>query len=59
MAGLNRTYKGDRYSRMTGCPIPVGSTVRVVKFLARRRAVVEYQGKRYYTLLFCLAKISD
>jgi len=53
---MTRIFKGDKWTRMLGSPMPVGSVVNVVKFLARRRVVIEYNGERYLTMLWCLIK---
>ena len=52
-----RRFKGDRFTRVYGSPIPVGAVVRVLRFYARRRAVIEYQGLTYLTMLWCLEKM--
>ncbi len=51
-----RCYKGDFATRLHGSQIPEGSIVEVVRFYARRRVLVRYNGRCYLTLLWCLAK---
>ena len=51
-----RIFKGDRYTREYGSRIPPGQTVNVVKFYPRRRVLVEFQGQKILTLLWCLKK---
>jgi hypothetical protein len=41
---------------MMGSRIPHGSVVKVVKFCPHRTAIVEYNGERIITKLWCLAK---
>jgi len=52
------TFKGDRWTRFYGSRIPVGAMVRVLRFMPRRRVLVEYQGEPILTLLWCLKKVS-
>lgn len=54
---MNRRFKGDRFTRVYGCPIPVGAVVNVCRFFPRRRVVIEYGGRPYLTMLWCLEKI--
>ena len=56
MRSTMRLFKGDRWTRALGSPIPHGAQVCVVKFLPRRRAVIEYAGARHLTMLWCLKK---
>jgi hypothetical protein len=51
-----RIYKGDRATQLHGSRIPIGARVQVIKFLPRRRAVVEWNGERILTMLWCLKK---
>jgi len=53
-----RIYKGDKWTRMLGSRIPIGTVVEVVKFYPRRRVMVEYQGEKILTMLWCLKKIT-
>ena len=60
-AGTERTaesryFKGDRWTRAFGCPVPDGAEVRVVRFYPRRKALIEYEGKFIVTMLWCLSK---
>lgn len=59
MEAVLRLYKGDRWTRIYGSRIPTGTIVKVVKFLARRRVVIEYNGERILTMLWCLKKITQ
>jgi hypothetical protein len=56
MEPLTRFYRGDLATRLHGSQIPPGSEVEVVKFCARRRVLVLYNGQIHLTLLWCLAK---
>jgi hypothetical protein len=53
---IYRTFKGDKATDIHGSRIPYGTQVRVIKFLRRRRVVVEYLGERILTMLWCLKK---
>jgi len=52
-----RTFKGDKWTRYYGSRIPIGATIRVLKFYPRRRVLVEYEGQRILTMLWCLKKV--
>jgi len=54
---VERIYKGDKWARILGSRIPIAMVVEVVKFYPRRRVMVEYQGERILTMLWCLEKI--
>ena len=49
-----RTFKGDKWTRMIGSRIPIGMMVKVIRYCARRRVLVEYQGETILTMLWCL-----
>lgn len=51
-----RIFKGDRATDIHGSRVPYGTRVQVIKFLPRRRAVIEYGGERILTMLWCLKK---
>jgi hypothetical protein len=51
-----RTFKGDRWTRVYGSRIPHGTRLRVLRFLPRRRVLVEYNGEPILTMLWCLKK---
>jgi len=51
-----RIFKGDKWTRLLGSLIPVGTEVNVIKYCYRRRVLVEYQGKKVLTMLWCLEK---
>jgi len=53
-----RIYKGDKWTKMLGSRIPIGTVVEVVKSYPRRRVMVEYQGEKILTMLWCLKKIT-
>ena len=52
-----RIYKGDKWNRVLGFRIPAGTIVEVVKFCPRRTVIVEYQGEKIITKLWCLKKL--
>lgn len=52
-----RIFKGDKCLRSLGSRIPFGTEVEVVRFCPRRRVLVEYQGEKMMTMLWCLKKI--
>ena len=52
-----RLFKGDKYNKMIGTRIPLGTVVNVVRFFPRRRVIVEYLGEQILTMLWCLQKI--
>jgi len=52
-----RLFKGDKWTRFLGSSIPHGAIVNVVKFLPRRRVIIEYSGEKYLTMLWCLTKV--
>ena len=54
-----RRFKGDKWSRSLGSRIPIGTIVRVIKFLPRRRVIVEYNREPILTMLWCLEKIES
>lgn len=54
-----RVFKGDRWTRAYGSRIPVGAVVRVLRFMPRRRVLVEYGGEPILTPLWCLKKMSN
>ena len=51
-----RWFKGDKWTDQLGSQIPLGSCVKVITFLFRRRVLVDYQGKWFLTMLWCLSK---
>jgi len=51
-----RTFKGDKWTRAYGSRIPVGTSVKVLRFYPRRRVIVEYNGEAILTMLWCLKK---
>lgn len=53
---ITRCFKGDKFTRVYGSAIPVGAVVEVRRFFPRRRAVIEYAGRAYLTMLWCLRK---
>lgn len=52
-----RIFKGDKWTRLLGSRIPIGSLVKVIKFYPRRRVVVEYNDEPILTMVWCLKKI--
>ncbi len=51
-----RIFKGDKWTKWLGSRIPIGEIVNVVKFCPRRTVIVEYNGEKIITKLWCLAK---
>lgn len=51
-----RVFKGDRWVKLYGSRIPIGSIVEVIKFYYRRRVLIKYNGEIILTLLWCLKK---
>jgi hypothetical protein len=51
-----RIYRGDKWTRILGSLIPLGTSVKVLKFCYRRRVIVEYQNKPVLTMLWCLVR---
>ena len=51
-----RIYKGDKWTKLLGSRIPLGAVVEVIKFYARRRVMVRYNGENILTMLWCLRK---
>jgi hypothetical protein len=49
-------FKGDKWSKIIGSRIPLGSMVEVVRFCYRRRVLVRYQGEEILTMLWCLSR---
>ena len=56
MSAVTRIYKGDRWARLYGSRIPIGTRVKVLKFCPRRRVLVDYDGESILTMLWCLSK---
>jgi hypothetical protein len=54
-----RIYKGDKWTKVYGSRIPIGTVVNVVHFCPRRTVIVEYMGERILTKLWCLSKIKE
>jgi len=54
---IKRHYYPDGMARRAGSQIPAGAEIAVVKFLPKRRAIIEYEGKRYMTSSLCCRKI--
>ena len=52
-----RIFKGDRWTKLYGSRIPIGAMVRVLRFMPRRRVLVEYQGEPILTMLWALKKV--
>jgi hypothetical protein len=51
-----RIFKPDKYHHAIGCDVPHGATVNCVRFYPRRRVLIEYEGKRTLTMLWCVPK---
>ncbi len=54
-----RTFHHVGWLREYGSWIPDGATVTVVRFMPRRRVVIEYQGRRCTTMLATLKKVAN
>lgn len=52
-----RIYVPDGSAKKCGHTIPSGSEVKIIKFLPKRRAVVEWNGRRFLTLSLCCRKL--
>ena len=53
---MQRVFKGDKWTRLYGSPIPTGAVVIVRRFFPRRRVVVSYNDSEHLTMLWCLRK---
>jgi len=54
-----RHYFPDGMARRAGSQIPAGAEIAVVKFLPKRRAIIEYERRRYMTSsLYCRKIVS-
>lgn len=53
---MTRTFKGDKWTKLLGSRIPLGSIVEVVKFMPRRRVLVRFNNQIIGTMLWCLQK---
>lgn len=49
------TYAGDKWSKKYGSPL-MGRAVRVVRWMPRRRVLVELDGTTYLTFAWCLRR---
>jgi hypothetical protein len=49
-----RHYFPDGMARRAGSQIPAGAEIAVVKFLPKRRAIIEYEGKTVHDLFSML-----
>lgn len=47
-------FKGDKWNHLLGFGIPPGSTVELLKYLPKRKVLVEYNGMKIVTMLWCL-----
>ncbi len=52
-----RIYNGDKWTKLLGSRIPIGSIVRVIKFYPRRRVMVDYNGEPILTMSWCLKRV--
>ena len=53
---MQRRFRWDRWHKLLGCKVPNGAIVQVVRFMARRRVIIEYNGEQLLTMLWCLNK---
>ena len=51
-----RIYKGDKWTDIYGSRIPIGTVVNIVKFCPKRTVIVECQGEKIITKLWCLKR---
>ena len=51
-----RYYYPDGIAKKCGSQIPTGAPIEVVKFFPKRRAIIEYNGRRYMTSSLCCRK---
>ena len=51
-----RYFKGDKWTRGYGSVVPTGAEVQVLRFFPRRKALVDWQGTRVITMVWCLSK---
>lgn len=50
-----KVFKGDKWNRLLGTRIPIGSMVEVVRYFTRRRVLIRYNGELINTMLWCLS----
>lgn len=56
-ATVTRRYKvNDKAIRAHGSQIPDGALVTVLRFYPRRRALIDYGGRSFLAMLWCLRK---
>lgn len=53
-SGGPRIFKGDKWTRLIGSRVPFGAVVKVIRYYPRRRVLIEYEGERLTTMLWCL-----
>jgi hypothetical protein len=53
---MTHYYYPDGIARKCGSQIPAGAAIEVVKFLPKRRAIIECNGRRYMTSSLCCRK---
>ena len=54
-----RRFRGDKWTRAHGSAIPIGATVRVLRFYQRRRVLVDAGAGPVMTMLWCLVKLES
>jgi len=52
-----KRFKGDKWMRFYGSPIPVRALLLVRRYFPRRRALVIYEGREYLTFVWCLGPV--
>lgn len=52
---FSKVFKGDKWNRLLGTRIPIGSVVEVVRYFTKRRVLVQYNGELINTMLWCLS----
>lgn len=50
------SFRGDKWTHAIGSGIPHGAEVTIVRYHVRRRVLVEYNGTKYLTMLWCLKR---
>jgi hypothetical protein len=51
-----RRYKLDATQRMLGSKVPDGASIEIVRFMPRRRVLINYRGEIILTMLWCVPK---
>ena len=54
-----RDFKPDKWNKLLGSRIPSSASVEIIKFMPRRRVIVNYQGEIINTMLWCVPKLGE